>query len=455
MCDDSVMSTLRRLWRLEGTVSRSTYLMAGVAGFASKYAIDWFVAMIVFGREWSPLSYWRLVRLSGEAQAAVSLPMFVVLFATSLPFLWFAMATTLLRLRDAGRSAGWAALLFVPLLNVLLFATLAVLPPGGQRPKRDLTGAVETALFSLVATVALAIFAIGLSTELLASYGVGLFVAVPFSVGYLSAFIHRRRYPAARIQPYVIALLSLLLLAGFLLALAWEGVLCLAMSAPLAIGAAIVGAHLGNWSAIHSAQSSHARSYMIIFGLPLLIAGEAAVPSQAPVHRVETSIVIDAPIDRVWSNVVTFSDIHEAPEWYFRSGIAYPIRARIVGTGAGATRYCEFTTGAFVEPITVWDAPRLLRFDVTTSPPPMRELSPYQDITPPHLNGFLVSQGGQFALRPLGANRTEVIGTTWYQHHLAPDAYWTVWSNAIIHRIHMRVLRHVKHLSESADRNAG
>jgi Tetracyclin repressor-like, C-terminal domain len=33
-------------------------------------------------------------------------------------------------------------------------------------------------------------------------------------------------------------------------------------------------------------------------------------------------------------------------------------------------------------------------------------------------------------------------------------AYWTLWSQAIIHRIHMRVLTHIKNLSES-DKSAG
>lgn len=30
-----------------------------------------------------------------------------------------------------------------------------------------------------------------------------------------------------------------------------------------------------------------------------------------------------------------------------------------------------------------------------------------------------------------------------YRHRLWPSAYWRLWSDAIIHRIHMRVLRHI------------
>ena len=49
-------------------------------------------------------------------------------------------------------------------------------------------------------------------------------------------------------------------------------------------------------------------------------------------------------------------------EWLFQTGLAYPVRAEIQGRGVGRVRTCEFSTGPFVEPIEVWDEPRLLRF---------------------------------------------------------------------------------------------
>jgi len=45
--------------------------------------------------------------------------------------------------------------------------------------------------------------------------------------------------------------------------------------------------------------------------------------------------------------------------------------------------------------------------------------------------------------------RTLLQGTSWYQHGLWPAEYWRWWSDAIIHRIHMRVLNHVRDLSEA------
>ena len=46
---------------------------------------------------------------------------------------------------------------------------------------------------------------------------------------------------------------------------------------------------------------------------------------------VRTKIEIAATPERVWS----FSDLEEPQEWNFRAGFAYPMRARIEGTGEG------------------------------------------------------------------------------------------------------------------------
>ena len=116
----------------------------------------------------------------------------------------------------------------------------------------------------------------------------------------------------------------------------------------------------------------------------------------------------------------------------------------IRGEGGGAERQCVFSTGSFVEPIEVWDEPRLLKFSVTANPPPMEEWTPYRAVHPPHLDNFLVSNGGQFLLSALPGGRTRLEGTTWYRHGMWPATYWRLWSDEIIHRIHWRVLRHIK-----------
>ena len=137
-------------------------------------------------------------------------------------------------------------------------------------------------------------------------------------------------------------------------------------------------------------------------------------------------------------------DRDEPDEWLFKTGIAYPTHAEIKGSGVGAVRYCNFTTGSFVEPITTWNEPTLLQFDVLDQPTPMRELNPFWDVHPPHLDGYFQSKKGQFELVQLDNGKTLVEGTTWYHIHIHPVAYWDFWSEYILHEIHYRVLKHIK-----------
>ncbi len=182
--------------------------------------------------------------------------------------------------------------------------------------------------------------------------------------------------------------------------------------------------------------------------LPLL-AGIESTWIHSRENMVLTTVEIDAPPEVVWQHVVDFPDITEPEPWYFAWGIASPRRARIVGRGAGAIRYCEFSTGAFVEPITVWDEPRRLAFNVTEQPDPMVELSPYRNVHPPHLDHYLRSTHGEFHLVPSPDGRTLLEGRTWYKFDMFPQVYWTLWSDYLIHRIHERVLEHVKRISET------
>jgi hypothetical protein len=172
------------------------------------------------------------------------------------------------------------------------------------------------------------------------------------------------------------------------------------------------------------------------------------IKAPPPVFQVRTSIEIAAPPEQVWKYVVAFPQLPEPQEWYFRAGLGYPTQTRIEGSGPGAARYCDFSTGSFVEQVEVWDAPSLLRFRVTESAAPMREWSPYGEIVTKHLHGYFISREGQFQLTRLPNNHTLVEGTSWYQHGLMPAEYWRWWSDAIIHRIHVRVLTHIKALAE-------
>jgi hypothetical protein len=227
------------------------------------------------------------------------------------------------------------------------------------------------------------------------------------------------------------------------------------MAAPIGLLLSWFGASLGYAMLQRPWQRSEAPLALLIvmLSVPAIMGAESQSSLKPPLFSVTSYVDIDAPPAAVWEHVVTFSELPPPEELLFRAGIAYPIRAKIEGHGVGAVRRCVFSTGPFVEPIKVWDEPHLLKFSVTSNPAPMQEWTPYTTIHPRHLDGFLASEGGQFKLIALPGGRTRLEGTTWYRHHMWPANYWQWWSDYIIHRIHMRVLNHVKQLSEQSGRS--
>jgi hypothetical protein len=358
------------------------------------------------------------------------------------------------RLRAARLPAWLAALLLVPVVNVVFATVLALVPgPAPARPPGLLErliprSAFASAVVGVALTAAIGVALTLLSTELWANYGVGLFVATPFCLGLFSSLIFGARERRDRAECILVGVLAVLVASGTLIAVAIEGLICIVMALPITVALGLVGALVGYL--IQSRGTARPSAQVVsaaVLVLPALMGVETIEDREPPLRSVTSQIVVDAPPAAVWRHVVAVEQLPEQRELVFRLGIAYPTRAVIHGRGVGAVRRCRFSTGDFVEPITVWKPNRRLEFDVASQPPPMRELSPWH-IHPPHLDGFLRSTRGRFVLRPLPGGRTLLLGTSWYENRMWPQAYWALWSDTLIHRIHVRVLRHVKAVSE-------
>ena len=459
---DSMKVHFADLWTTTGTIDRGAYALVGLLGFTVKHNLDRAVASYAFHRPWDLFNYWIPVRdVAHVTQLPHEEARFLGTMVTfALPFIWIGIALTMRRLRSAGLPSQLVAMFFVPFLNLLFFLVLCVLPARDTSPDDPHRGlrkpssfarivpdsAVGSAAISLLITVPLGLGASILASKFLLNYGWGLFVALPFTEGFAAALIYGIRQTRSLKSSVWVACLSTLLLGAALLGLAFEGAFCLIMAVPIALPLSVLGgvcAYAVQRRRWFQREAPAFLSVLLIF-VPGIEWAEHVAAVTPLVYVVRTAIVVHAPPQRVWHEVVAFSEIGPPQEWLFRAGVAYPIRAEIVGSGPGAERYCDFSTGAFVEPIQVWDEPRLLKFSVSQNPPPMQEWTPYKHIEPAHLHGFLVSEGGQFQLTQLTDGSTLLEGTTWYRHSLWPASYWRMWSDAIIHRIHLRVLNHIR-----------
>jgi hypothetical protein len=295
--------------------------------------------------------------------------------------------------------------------------------------------------FSLVIAGFVLVFAASLTLASRGVYGWTLFAMLPMSAGALGVWFMKPESAGRAIG--IGAAIGAIGCVLFLVAGA-EGLVCMAMALPIVVPLSVIGSLLAYWSS-SSGIGTHGAAMCLLLPASFMFDTHAT----PPVYSVKTSIVVNAPAERVWSNVVAFPAIPDEPDWVLRTGLAYPIATRLSGSGVGAPRRCDLSTGTVEERVVIWDEPNVLRFEVTSTPPSMRELGLYGRIQPRHLNGYYVSREGEFELTPLSSGRTLVTGTSWYQHGMWPAEYWRQWSDLVVHHIHRRVLEHIRDLSQA------
>lgn len=448
------------LFTLVGNVSRRHYLIVGVSLMTLKFSVEAALGYVLTGALPSPLVYvapsFRLRNtLLGNYDGFAGI---LALSLWSLPFAWVGVTMSVRRARDAGLPSWLGLGFFVPVLNYLFMAILAATPTRAPTAQVDSStrthdpGRVGAALQGVFAGGLVGLILAGVLASLYGKYGASVFLGTPFLIGTCGGFFYCRALPRALGETMLVGVVSQVAGAMLLLLFAAEGVICLTMALPLALPAGALGAAVGR-SLAGVEPDAVVRSLSVpLLVLPLMTAAEAERPS---LRQVETRVVVDAPPERVWDIVVAFPEIPQNIErsWLFDTGVASPLRARIEGHGVGAVRHCEFTTGAFVEPVTVWNPPHHLAFDVTSQPEPMTELSFWRHVHAPHLvNGTLRSERGEFRLNRLPGGKTELVGRTWYRVSMEPEQYWAVWVDVIVHEVHLRVLRHIARVAASPER---
>jgi len=463
---------LKRIFTFQELISRSQYLRYGVLLMFIKYLGEFALFYIFQDRLLTipeflnPLLSSRFASKAGPLAASAELGnshvLLLLYLVWSLPFVWAGFSLSARRALDVGRGTGLAFLFFVPVVNYLLMALLCVLPHSNQVELSSEKRAISSLLFKeafIVGNIA-ALSCVGLIAifvYLFSSYSGALFIGIPFAHGFFITAVLNRHSRRKFADSFNVVFVSLLFTGGLLLIFAMEGAICIAMAAPIFLILSCMGALTADaLCARRNNKTNSSLQLFSVFLIPLLIEPISILtdswrPEAQEVREILTVIEIDAAPAEVWPKVVQFSDLPPATEWIFRLGVAHPLRATIEGQGVGAIRKCQFSTGNFIEPITEWDEPRQLSFDVQYQPHPLKELSFYSGVHAPHLDNFIESKHGQFRLIALPGNRTRLEGRTWYTMKIMPTVYWQSFSDAFIHAIHTRVLEHIKHDVEHAN----
>lgn len=459
---------IQALFSFRGKVSRAAYVVVGALGVLLKFGLDSLLAEKLLHQHWGVWSYLSpLVLLTGDSPVSPAQRTFLLLLAgTSVPFIWACIAMTVKRLRDADLPAPLLLVFFVPLINLLMFLLLASIPRRHDQSLRTVArvGSLSAILpqsgLALGALAATASATIGLASgwfviHYLRDYGLTLFLAIPFFMGFLATWLHSYRSKCSFSSCITVVVASLILCGLLILLSALDGFVCLLMAAPIAFVLALLGAYVAYAiQAIRGAEAQSGAVLSFFFVLPLLAGGEFVSPPPTPEFKTHTSIEISASPQIVWKHIVSFPRIEEPLNPIFQLGISYPLEAQITGTGLTADRQCIFSSGAFREPILAWEEDKHFAFGVSQEPPLMKESSPYGDIHVRHLEDHdFAPERADFYLTALPGGRTRLDGWTTYQNRMWPGAYWRLWTDTILHQIHLRVFRQVKTLSERDEAN--
>lgn len=448
------MNHLKLLFGMKERISQKTYLFWGLLLMVVKYLGELGIYFSATGEIFTPIRFLNPL-ITERYPMSSGLPdwYFYPLMLWTFPFIWIGLSMSIRRAADAGKSPWWGTLFCIPGLNYLLILVLCLLPASSE-PKWSLEKVDKASqrymspfLISLI-FVLCGVTLVMLNANLLNTYGASLFVGAPLALGLLQGYLINQKEALGTMRTALAVVGTIFVVHMVLLLIALEGVICLAMSLPLTSILGLIGSVFG--AAIARFGRTHKYSHMaLMLMLPVMPVVESQIAE--PYRDVVLSVVeIDAPPEIVWPNVVKFSDLPPTTDWLFELGVAHPLRARIEGDGVGAVRYCEFSTGDFVEPITAWEEPHRLAFDVRYQPQPMREFSIYDEVHAPHLDGYFRSVRGEFKLIPLEGGRTRLEGRTWYEMEMHPGWYWQFYGRWFIHKIHLRVLDHIKNLSTGA-----
>ena len=259
------------------------------------------------------------------------------------------------------------------------------------------------------------------------------FFFIPFFIGLVASWFWRRLQRTLGWSFLDALWVTLLGLAAAAIILR-EGVVCLVIVSPALYVFVLCGILLGRlWF-----RPNYTSLQLTIFPLLALITLGEVVYHAEQKAVVTDRIVINAPPAKVWPHVLAFPEIPDRPDyWIFRLGLPYPTTTTNGGNFVGADRQCIFSNGIVIKERVAELVPdEKLTFDVVEQP------------TDPEAYGHITLHRGQFVLQDNRDGTTTLIGSSWYTLHVRPSWYFDIWTRDMTRAVHLRVMNHIRQLSE-------
>ncbi|MDP9077130.1 MAG: hypothetical protein M3O71_06880 [Bacteroidota bacterium] len=260
------------------------------------------------------------------------------------------------------------------------------------------------------------------------------FVIIPVLMGMISAWFWRKlELPGRKLTWYSIYNSFLAIIFSFIFL--GEGSICLVIVSPLIFCFVIAGTFAGTRLFKRDNQKLNVSVILLL----IFIFINDSLSTHNYENMVSDTIVVNAPPNKVWQNVVAFKRIKQPNKfWLFRIGMPSPVESTVTGYYEGAGRKCIFSNGyVFDEKIATYQPGVNLTFDVTHQP------------RDPEIMNHIDILRGQFILKDNGNGTTTLTGNSWYKLYVFPVWYYDIWAQSITRNVHLRVMEHIKELSEA------
>ncbi|MEO5887024.1 MAG: hypothetical protein ABIQ77_05110 [Anaerolineales bacterium] len=198
----------------------------------------------------------------------------------------------------------------------------------------------------------------------------GFLFIVPVAIGALTVRLApkelRRSIPYAFFAPWI----SIFIVAVGSIAVYLEAAICIVMALPLFMFLSSLGGYIVMVTDKGKNETSIQNTMLgIILIAPYIVTPfEMRIPEYDSYNAVENQIIINAPADSVWENVVSIPRVNTQEQGFsvfHLFGVPKLLEASLSNQGIGGTRDLKFDNGlSFVETVTSWDEFNSVSFSI-------------------------------------------------------------------------------------------
>lgn len=246
---------------------------------------------------------------------------------------------------------------------------------------------------------------------------------------------------------------SLCLLLSFVTGM--EGTICLIMAVPIYLPLASLGGIIGGaFFTVYNANKMNSFALGALLLMPFIVSGvEERYPLDDRILQVNTSILINAPSEIVWSQITRIPKITEPQESFFYTmGFPRPVEATLSYEGIGGIREAKFEKGLmFLETITDWEKEKKLTFKIRSEPAntPLTTLDSHVVVGGRYFDTLI----GQYEIERISANQIKLHLFSRYRLSTRFNFYAEVWSDFLMRDIQQNILRVIRSRSEGLSSN--